>query len=95
MLNTKAMAENKSDLAKQILALEIDGRKDWYLPARKEARLCYINCQDQFVQSDWYWTSTQRSSDYAYVQDFGGGYQDTGHKDYTYRARAVRRFSVI
>jgi len=95
MINTKAMAENGSDLAKQILALEIDGHKDWYLPARKEARMCYVNCQDQFVQSDWYWTSTQNSSDYAYVQFFEDGFQYGDPKVNTSRARAVRRLSVI
>ncbi len=95
MANTQAMAENGSELAKRILGLEIDGHKDWYLPARKEARLCYVNCQDQFDHDPWYWTSTQCSAGYAYVQDFVGGTQSSDHKSSRSRARAVRRKLII
>lgn len=34
MANTKAMADAGSELAKKVLALEIDGINDWCLPAR-------------------------------------------------------------
>ena len=43
----------------------------------------------------WYWSSTQHSSDYAYVQTFEDGYQYGARKVYTDRARAVRRLLVI
>jgi hypothetical protein len=39
--NTAAMAEAGSNLAKQVLALEIDGFADWYLPAQDELELLY------------------------------------------------------
>lgn len=40
-LNTIAMAEGGSNLAKAALALDINGFRDWYLPARDELELLY------------------------------------------------------
>jgi hypothetical protein len=40
-VNTLAMAEAGSELAKRILALRIDGKDDWYLPALDELDVCY------------------------------------------------------
>jgi len=44
----------------------------------------------------YYWNSTQLASDsdYAWVQDFYSGNQDSYHKDDNYRARAVRRLVI-
>lgn len=39
--NTLAMAEAGSAVAKQALALDIDGLTDWYLPSRDEYELVY------------------------------------------------------
>ena len=41
MANTQAMAEAGSDLAKQVLALDINGFKDWCIPSRDVLELCY------------------------------------------------------
>ncbi|GHC19259.1 DUF1566 domain-containing protein [Aidingimonas halophila] len=41
--NTVAMAEAGSDAARWMLALEINGHADWYLPSRDELELCYRN----------------------------------------------------
>lgn len=45
---------------------------------------------------EWYWSSTQFAggADYAWVQGFGYGGQDDDHKDYVFRARAVRRVAI-
>ncbi len=43
----------------------------------------------------WYWSSTQSSANYAYVQYFGGGKQDYDRKANASRVRAVRRELVI
>lgn len=43
MANTQAMAEAGSDLARWMLALEIGGFTDWYLPSRDELELLYRN----------------------------------------------------
>ena len=43
LTNTRAMAEAGSDLARWMLALDINGFTDWYLPSRDELELCYRN----------------------------------------------------
>jgi len=39
--NTAAMAEAGSGIAAWALALEIEGRTEWYLPSRDELEICY------------------------------------------------------
>ena len=75
----------------------INGFNDWSLPDRREARLLAINCRDSFDLDDWYWTATQYAYDvaYAWVQNFTNGDQDGYHESNLYRARAVRRLSII
>ncbi|HYW57713.1 MAG TPA: hypothetical protein VE934_12175 [Polaromonas sp.] len=43
MANTKAMADAGSELAKTVLALEINGFTDWCIPARDVLELAYRN----------------------------------------------------
>ena len=76
---------------------EINGFNDWSLPDRREARLLFINSQDSFDTDEWYWTSEQyaHNTDYAWMQIFDYGNQDTNHKSNEYRARAVRRLLII
>lgn len=59
------------------------------LPNRQEGALLYASLKDQF-EDDWYWLADERSSEYAWNQDFDGGGQDYGGKDYYDLARAVR-----
>ncbi|HEU4603156.1 MAG TPA: hypothetical protein VFS24_14375 [Steroidobacteraceae bacterium] len=70
--------------------LEIEGHRDFYLPARRELALAEVNLADHFAKG-WYWSSTQYSANSAWYQNFGDGYQPAGYKDGTGRARAVRR----
>ncbi len=74
MANTVALADAGSDLCKEILALEIEGHKDFYLMSRTDARLCWANVPEQF-KKEWYLTSTQCSALTAWIQDFINGYQ--------------------
>lgn len=90
MANTVALAESGSDLCKEILALDIDGHKDFYLMSQTEAQLCWANVPEQF-KKEWHLTSTQYSSDGAWGQSFGLGYTGYGTKDSTASARACRR----
>jgi hypothetical protein len=67
------------------------GHDDWQLPSRVESALLYANLRDQFDTSTWYWTRSQYSAGFAWLQDFGDGIQGDDVKSYEGRARAVRR----
>lgn len=62
------------------------------LPNRCESALLFATMKDQFKQ-EWHWTNEQNASnsDYAWLQSFDYGSQNTTHKSNEYRARAVRR----
>ena len=74
----------------------INGFSDWYLPARHEARLAYLNAPETFSTDDWYWTSTQYAgyASNAWYQYFDIGGQNYYDKGYKGRVRAVRRFLI-
>ena len=95
LANTIAMAEAGSELARDILRMRLNGFDDWALPARHQLRLAYLNAPESFDKESWYWSSTQFSAYGAWLQYFANGGQLTWLKDSEYRARAVRRFSVI
>jgi hypothetical protein len=90
LANTKAFAQAGSDLCREILALEIDGHSDFYLPSRIESRLLWCNVPELF-EKEWYLTSTQGASNGAWLQGFFHGTQSNGGKKFEARARAVRR----
>ena len=43
----------------------------------------------------WYWSSTQRSANFAFIMIFNDGNQDLNVKDYELRVRPVRRELII
>ncbi|MEF2168827.1 DUF1566 domain-containing protein, partial [Pseudomonas aeruginosa] len=43
---------------------------------------------------NWYWSSTQRSADDAFLMDFNDGSQSTTGKHYELRVRPVRRMFI-
>lgn len=130
--NTEAMAAAGSDLAKQVLALDIGGFTDWAIPARDVQELQYrhfkpttetnwqygrsgdnpnsepaglLHTEDspapttieafkaggpEAFQSRAYWSSTQRSANFAFGMDFVGGLQGFYGKSYELRVRPVR-----
>ncbi|WP_159973097.1 DUF1566 domain-containing protein [Pseudomonas sp. 8Z] len=92
LANTRALAESEHShpAAEWAAGLEINGHRDFYLPSRRELRLCWVNAPELFAEK-WYWSSTQYSPNDAWLQDFGDGYQTTIHKFSELRARAVRR----
>lgn len=73
-----------------------NGFTDWYLPARHEARLAYLNAPETFNTDAWYWTSTQSASNAspAWFQYFGHGNQNNFDKGSKGRVRAVRRVPI-
>ena len=78
------------------LSLTCNGFNDWYLPARHELRLAYLNAPEIFKLDGWYWSSTQYAGDasYAWGQGFDIGDQGNIGKGYKGRVRAVRRFLI-
>ena len=78
------------------LSLTANGFNDWYLPARHELRLAYLNAPEIFNLDGWYWTSTQYAGNAsnAWVQNFYDGTQGNVVKGYKGRVRAVRRFMI-
>ncbi|WP_449106724.1 Lcl C-terminal domain-containing protein [Pseudomonas mohnii] len=71
-----------------------DGHHDFYLPAAAELYHCWVNCPEVFAQDCYYWSSSQRSADYAFGMYFGDGVQDNGDKDDELRVRPVRRLFI-
>lgn len=65
------------------------------LPDRRELRLLWVNAKQQFEDA-WYWSSETHASDsdYAWMQFFDYGFQSSGRKVSSYRARAVRRLAI-
>ncbi len=66
---------------------------DWYLPSKYELNLLYL--QKAVVggfASNYYWSSTEANSSYAWGQTFSNGVQPNDDKSNTYYVRAVRAF---
>lgn len=91
--NTKAIvaADGDHPAARWASEYSADGHADFYLPAQREQNLCFATIPDKFETDDWYWSSTQYSTTFAWTQYFDDGNQLYAYKDYTGRARAVRR----
>ena len=88
--NTRALAEAGSELCKDILALEIDGHSDFYLPSHAELMLCWVNVPELF-EKVWHLSSTQYSDDGAWDQYFDDGHTDGNGKKFEAVGRACRR----
>lgn len=63
------------------------------LPSRIDAIVLFKNVRAQVETGDYYWTSEENpvNADSAFFQSFTNGNQGCAHKDFVYRARAVRR----
>lgn len=79
--NTQAMADAGNALATEVMGMEVDGFSGLYIPARHEARMCFLFAADHFDRDSWHWTSTQCSASSAWLQDFDDGGQDTNDKN--------------
>ena len=71
---------------------------DWFLPSAKELNQMYINkttlegVSGFTAFSNYYWSSTENVSYYAWKQNFYDGYQGPSNKYVTGSVRAVRAF---
>ena len=71
------------------------GIDDLYVPSLREIKGLYASGCDAFKPDRAYWTSTQYSRNYAYLQTFGGGYTTCTTKDWQGGSvRFVRRSSI-
>jgi len=66
------------------------------LPSRIDMIVLHKYLRGHFNFHGWYWTSEGRPGDacYAFVQGFEFGFQSHGRKEYSCRARAVRRVEI-
>ena len=90
--NTAALLANGQDhpAAKWAAAYTADGHTDFFLPSRLDLVMAHICAPQLFQKSDWYWSSTQGSRHFAFVQDFEDGSSYWISKDNGRRVRAFR-----
>lgn len=98
LTNTQVLIGNDDEraypAANACAEYQADGHHDFYLPAAAELYLGWLNCPEVFTQDRYYWSSTQRSADYAFIQDFDVGNQNHDAKGYELRVRPVRRLFI-
>jgi len=92
--NTDAMVLANCPAALRVRDISIEGHTDFYLPSLGELNSASANVPEIFSEEGYYWTSTQDSRSYAFVQGFeyGDSYWDV--KDVERRVRAFRRISL-
>ncbi|MGN6232179.1 MAG: hypothetical protein ACTHNZ_13585 [Trinickia sp.] len=98
--NTRALIDCKvashfHHAARFAWSYEQDGHDDFHLPSQRELDALNVTMPDTFDQTDWYWSSTERSSAMAWGRNFGGATIDTMLKHMPGRALAVRSVPVI
>ena len=75
--------------------LVLNGYSDWFLPSKDELNLMYQNLKQAGLggfAGDWFWSSSEYSSNTAWSQFFYNGGQNATNKIATIRVRAVRAF---
>lgn len=89
--NTRAMAEDGSDLATRVLEL------DAHIPSHLEGALLMSAKADGLVtlrEDRWHWLSTQYSADIAFSLDFEDGWLGNGGKSNVRLVRPVRSLPI-
>ncbi|AVX90036.1 hypothetical protein PkP19E3_17750 [Pseudomonas koreensis] len=89
--NTRAMAEDGSDLAAKVLEL------DAHIPSHLEAALLMSAKADGVItlrEDRWHWLSAQYSADFAFTMVFGGGWIGYGVKHRERLVRPVRSLPI-
>ena len=96
--NTKVLIgnddERKYPAADACAEYQADGHHDFYLPAAAELYQGWLNCPEVFARDCYYWSSSQRSADIAFLMHFDGGLQTNYAKNGELRVRPVRRFFI-
>jgi hypothetical protein len=91
--NANTIAIGNGAAAMNCQGLTLNGYSDWFLPSKDELNKLYINkvLVGGFA-GDFYWSSTENSSGFAYRQSFNSGFQDAASKQLGHNVRAVRSF---
>ena len=71
-------------------------KPDWFLPSAGEAMLMYTNLRQAgvggFVVGREYWSSSEGSATFAWLQNFTSGILGDGNKTNAYNVRPIRSF---
>ena len=89
-----ADAQRLNPAAAYCFHMSLHGQTDWYLPARDELNVLYVNrTAIGGLAANWYWSSSESSINNAWLQLFAGGSQAVQGKTFNtlYRLRCVRR----
>lgn len=97
--NTTALLESihkgaEHPAAKAASEYTADGKADFHLPSQLELFLASIYVPELFEKA-LHWTSTQRSANLAFVQDFEYGYSYWASKVFGWLVRPVRWIQVL
>jgi len=92
LANTKALlAEGGHSAAEAAAKYSADGHSDFFLPAAAELYHGWLNVPGIFNKDRYYWSSSQRSANFAFGVGFGGGFQGDSVKGGGLLVRPVRR----
>jgi hypothetical protein len=86
---------NHEDAIKHAREVEVDGHRDFELLNKAVAPICFGNVPELF-EKDWHWMADTQdaAAGCAWIQDFTGGSQLWGRKDFRYLVRAFRRLPI-
>lgn len=87
-----ADAQRLNPAAAYCYHMDLNGKTDWYLPARNELNVLYTNriSIGGFASAN-YWPSSEFGSNFAWAQDFSNGLQYLTSKLNSLRVRCVRK----
>ena len=81
--------------AKVCQDLDLNNYSDWFLPSKDAiAELYSARASVGTFQSDYYWSSTENTNNWAYAQDFDEGYLDPMNKSESVYLRCTRSYNT-
>lgn len=92
IINTQGTGMYAASICEQ---LEVNGYSDWFLPSKDELNILYYQKAAGLVGTfvdNFYWSSTENSSNGAWSQSFINGANSSASKDGAYYIRAIRAF---
>lgn len=93
--NSSLTEENCAAYRCSIYSTEKAAAGEWFLASRDELDLMYKAMKEAAVSDatiNWFWSSSENTSDYAWYQRFKQGYQDYGGRGLINSVRAIRAF---